>query len=567
MHPHSLQHRLAPWLFGLIALVCAAAASAHSGHDHGGGIAAPPPDAEPRFTAAGAAITVVGILKSSRLWLYADDAGSNAPLDGLRIDVDVDGNILHAERAAGAGAYVVAADALNIAGDHPLVITVADDSRVELLTATLAVPAADPAVHAGPAGDWEIAVLPLLAGGLVLYLAWRRNRSARSGFATAVALGTIGLCCVLLSGAYAVYVTTSTAAALVDIPDGPAGEALDSLPDTRARRMADGAVFLPKPAQSLLQLRTVTVHTQRLPRSLTLSGRIVHDPHSRIAVQAAQAGRLAPPPAGFPLPGARVKKGELLAFLQPVVSALEGARQQAELTALEKDLYLNRRQTERIREQLGTEDNSASVALDVGRAEQAALQKRIDLLRNALTAPLPMRAPADGVIGESNALHGAVIPAGGQVFSIVDPTRFRMQALAAPDLDTQRIHSAYAVLHDGRRFPLAFAGHGFQLDNQALPLQFRPLADMPALLIGALIDIRLQTHESLEGVPVPHTALLPAPAGDGAQVWVRTQAERFEPRRVRTQPADEQQVLVVSGLQAGERVITNGASLLSMVQY
>jgi multidrug efflux pump subunit AcrA (membrane-fusion protein) len=187
-------------------------------------------------------------------------------------------------------------------------------------------------------------------------------------------------------------------------------------------------------------------------------------------------------------------------------------------------------------------------------------------LRAALIVKLPLTAPIDGVIGESNALNGAVIPAGGQVYSIVDPTRFWMQALAAADLDTGQIKNAQAILHDGRAFPLSFVGHGYQLSNQALPLQFQPLAAMPALMIGSLLDIRLQTHETVAGMSVPRTAVLPAPGDAGAIVWVRTAAERFEARRVELQPVDEHRVLAVKGVQSGDRIVDSGSTLLSMLQ-
>ncbi|MBI5462677.1 MAG: efflux RND transporter periplasmic adaptor subunit [Gammaproteobacteria bacterium] len=567
------------WLILIACLWNPAVAFAHSGHNHGGETASAPAEAEPRFSSSGTHVTLVGILKAGRLWLHADDPASNAPIDALHIDVDAHGIIERAvphnsqqdsqrgtqQGSQYPGTYSVPADGLALPGKHALVVTVQSAAYTELLTATLTVPASAEPVASGSAPlSWDKALSILLVGCLVLYLAWRQARAATQPFILTVVLGSVGLCSVLLSSAYIVYNTTSVAAVVPGIPIQPAASAAE--PDTRPRRLPDGATFIPKPAQTLLQLRTLPVHPQRLPRSLTLPGRIVNDPQSTVVVQAEQAGRLSPPAHGFPLPGTRVKKGELLAHLQPVVSSLDGARQRAELAALEKDLYLNQRQTERLLAQLGTQNTTANVSLEVGRAEQAALQRRIELLRAALAVKLPMTAPVDGVIGEANALNGAVVPAGGQVFSIVDPTRFWMQALALPDMDTTQISSAQAVLHDGRSFPLAFAGHGYQLNNQALPLRFRPLAAMPALMVGTLLDIRLQTRDTVDGVRLPRTAVLPSADAMGATVWVRTAAERFEPRRVEIQSVDEHTVLAVKGLQPGDRVVDNGSTLLSMIQ-
>jgi membrane fusion protein, heavy metal efflux system len=49
-------------------------------------------------------------------------------------------------------------------------------------------------------------------------------------------------------------------------------------------------------------------------------------------------------------------------------------------------------------------------------------------------------------------------------------------------------------------------------------------------------------------------------------VFEHSSAERFEPRSVRVEPLDGERVLVVSGLKAGVRVVTQGAELLDQVR-
>ena len=49
-------------------------------------------------------------------------------------------------------------------------------------------------------------------------------------------------------------------------------------------------------------------------------------------------------------------------------------------------------------------------------------------------------------------------------------------------------------------------------------------------------------------------------------VWVKTAAERFEPRPVRIEPLDGARVAVVSGVEPGERVVVQGASLLNQIR-
>jgi membrane fusion protein, heavy metal efflux system len=49
-------------------------------------------------------------------------------------------------------------------------------------------------------------------------------------------------------------------------------------------------------------------------------------------------------------------------------------------------------------------------------------------------------------------------------------------------------------------------------------------------------------------------------------VWVKTAPERFEPRTVTTAPLDGISVTVTAGLKAGDRVATQGATLINQVR-
>jgi len=49
-------------------------------------------------------------------------------------------------------------------------------------------------------------------------------------------------------------------------------------------------------------------------------------------------------------------------------------------------------------------------------------------------------------------------------------------------------------------------------------------------------------------------------------VWVKTAPERFAARAVRSEPLDGLRVLVTGGLQAGDRVVVQGASLIAQIR-
>ena len=75
----------------------------------------------------------------------------------------------------------------------------------------------------------------------------------------------------------------------------------------------------------------------------------------------------------------------------------------------------------------------------------------------------------------------------------------------------------------------------------------------------------VQSKAKVQGIAVPVASLMKSPANQTI-VWVKAAPERFEPRIVTTEPLDGVQVAVTSGLQAGDRVATQGATLINQVR-
>src|SRR5574343_1100532 len=116
------------------------------------------------------------------------------------------------------------------------------------------------------------------------------------------------------------------------------------------QRMADGSVFLPKPAQRQLQVRTAVAEASELPRSFELNGRVLMDPNAGGKVQQINAGRIEPGPKGLPTAGQAVTKGDVLAYVVPAVAPLERASQSAQLAELRAAKSLAEKRLARLRE-------------------------------------------------------------------------------------------------------------------------------------------------------------------------------------------------------------------------
>ena len=342
-----------------------------------------------------------------------------------------------------------------------------------------------------------------------------------------------------------------------DHGDGPAAPSANG-----PQRQPDGSVFLPKPAQRQLGVRTLVAAAAALPRTLELNARVLMDPNAGGKVQALNAGRIEPGPRGLPNPGQAVRKGEVLAHVLPSAAPIERSNQAAQLAELRAAKALADKRVARLQE---LADTVPRKEIEAAESESASLGARITAFGAGLATRETLVAPVSGVIASANVVAGQVVDARELVFEIVDPSRLRIEALAFDAALASDIGGATLAV-GAQRVPLVFVGASRSLREQALPLAFR--AEGPALAqlaVGQPVQVFVQTRKTIEGIAVPVAALMKNPANQTI-VWVKTAPERFEPRSVTTEPLDGVNAAVTSGLKPGDRVATQGATLINQVR-
>lgn len=322
------------------------------------------------------------------------------------------------------------------------------------------------------------------------------------------------------------------------------------------QRLPDGSVFLPKPAQRQLAVRTVAVSGEALPRTVALQGQVLADPSAGGVVQPLQAGRLVAPPQGFPRLGQRVQRGEVLAYVEPAQGSLERSAQAAQMAELSAQQGLAQKRLARLQELADTVPRREIEAVE---GELQGLRARLAALQQGVSSREALRAPVAGLIAMGTAVAGQVVDARDRVFEVVDPKRLRIEALAYEVALAQDVGAAFV---DGKR--LTFLGAAAALRDQALPLHFATTEPLP-LAVGQPVRVLLQSRSTVQGHAVPAEALMRNPANQTI-VWVKTAPERFAPRVVLTQPLDGARVVVTQGLQDGDRVVTQGATLVNQVR-
>jgi biotin carboxyl carrier protein len=339
-----------------------------------------------------------------------------------------------------------------------------------------------------------------------------------------------------------------------DEPSAPVGNGPARLPD--------GSVFLPKPAQRQIGVRTLVAEAGELPRSHALAGKVTMDPNAGGKVQALVAGRIEAGPQGLPGVGQTVEKGQVLAWVAPSLAPLERANQQAQLAELTAARDLAARRMARLR---ALSDTVPRKEIEAAESEWASLDARAKAIGGGLARRDALTAPVAGVIASSNAVAGQVVDAREQVFEIVDPARLRIEALAY-DAEIAADVAGASLAAGEARVPLEFIGAARSLREQALPMAFAARGEALArLALGQPVEVFVHTRSTVQGVRVPAASVLKNPANQSI-VWVKTAPERFAPRLVTVAPLDGINVAITSGLAAGERVVTRAATLVNQVR-
>ncbi len=537
----------------LVAALLPGTALAHAGHDGAEEEAAAPADLAPRVVASSNLFELVGVLGSDgSLAITLDRFADNAPVDQAQIAVALAGTGIGSAERVGEAVYRLRHAPLARPGTYDLTFTVTAGAEIDLLAGTLTVP--PPVVTRSEAGSLVDALrqhprllglgAALLALGAGLgRLAAPRPLPPMVAEAPAKRRALVALALLLLPN-----ILPSLALAAPEAP----------------RRLPDGAVFMPKPSQRLLGVRTLITETVEAAPRVQLVGRVVPDPNGTGRVQPSQAGRIEAAEDGLPALGQRVQRGQVLAWVAPIYTAAERGQLQQNAAELDAQVIVAEARAARLARLQGS---VADRDIQDARTELQGLRQRRAAISPALGGREALRAPVDGIISSMAGAIGQVVEARETVFEVVDPSRLWVEAVAFdPATAFGAITAASAVGPGGEALVLDFVGRGLALRQQAVPLNFRIQAPPPGLAVGAPVTVSAEAGaRRVRGIVLPASAVV-RPAEGPPVVYEHGAAEVFTPRQVRVEPLDGRRVLVAAGLEPAMRVVVQAAGLIAQVR-
>lgn len=372
-----------------------------------------------------------------------------------------------------------------------------------------------------------------------------------------------------------------------------------------------GAVKFLMEQQWLIQMRLAPVEGRTVAKQINSTGRVIPAPDFQAHVASPVSGIVA---GNLPRVGQRVVKGQLLAVLRQTATSAERAQvkaavaqvqaQNAQAAAENARLEAERRSAEgqaqeaKVKLELAKKEAERAKRLyeqqilplqdlqraEAGRETAEAVYRAAAGRRDALNATRPLalgrtdisaadsnyevRAPINGFITKLNKSLGEQVTPGEEIIEITRLDTVWIEA-PVPERDLSRLSKNV----EAKFTTVAFAGQEFHGEivsvspiidehTRAAKVIFHASNESGKLRIGMLADVRIDGGERLQAMTIPIEAVLDH---EGKKiVYVLLSGEEFERREVLLGDEVGGKVVVLSGLKAGERVVTQGAYQLKL---
>jgi cobalt-zinc-cadmium efflux system membrane fusion protein len=324
------------------------------------------------------------------------------------------------------------------------------------------------------------------------------------------------------------------------------------------------------PEQPKANLKVDTVHLQNVADSLEIPGRVEADPAHVVHIYAPLSGRL----MNLNLtPGQEVHKGQVIATLQSGdVAQARSDFEKAHIEAVRADAALERGKQLVAHEVMSQADFLELKAVDdAAHSEQERARQRIHELgfsESGTTDITSITAPITGTVTDVGTASGEMqrsLETANGIATVANlDTVWVTGDLFEQDLGIVHPHEAVDLTfaaYPGEVFHGSIANIGDSLDPTTHAVKARVVLNNPGhrLKPAMFATLRIVKPEEMR-IMLPVEAVL----YDGAntEVYVPAADGKYEVRPVKVGDTLGKQIEILSGLQDGDRVVTQGAAYL-----
>ncbi len=184
-----------------------------------------------------------------------------------------------------------------------------------------------------------------------------------------------------------------------------------------------------------------------------------------------------------------------------------------------------------------------------------------------------VRAPISGYVQRINVSNGGYVEAGHSVVSVSQNRDLLIRAEVQPRYYSQLAHIEgvnFIVPGDAHVYSLSELGGSLvsyaratDLDCPLVPVTFR-VRNQGSLLSGSFVSLYITTGSDRQALAIPNTGIVEEMGN--FFVFVQLTPELFEKRLVTLGTTDGRATELLTGVRAGERVVTRGASMVRLAQ-
>ncbi len=322
-------------------------------------------------------------------------------------------------------------------------------------------------------------------------------------------------------------------------------------------------IIVPKEIQFHLGITTEKVTTKPLKGSIRLMGKVISDPSGYVRLHVSQTSRIINHSSyPLPLPGQKVKVDEVILAVAPTLTKVETGDQRSALYKAESEITQFRKEVDRL-EKLGS--FAIQKNLDNARAELEKAIKQRDEILNQTFKPEILRSPINGVIADFHVRPGEIVTPDQTVVEIIDPDKFLIEAQVFNPPIAPLINRGYArhPLYPQNLLPLKVLGISPKVnaEDQSIHILFQPEGKSEEIKLDMAIEILGELNQTESHLVIPRKSLVED--SSGSWVFIHTNPETFEARKVKVRRTIDDFVEVEEGLEEGEKIVTHGAYLLN----
>ena len=491
--------------------------------------------------------------EESRIDLFLSDAATNLPVDSASITITApDASEVKFEvRQVSVGQYALTG---TFPKDGDFGLTVAINAKQ------------------GP----DLLLLNSVVVGKELQQAEEHDAEATSGLSTPLAIG-IGL----LAGVFLMLViarrgkrppaaVARTILLFVLALAYPVGTSLGHEGHDKAQKKSAPTtteITVLKETQFLFGVETRTVELAPLEHALRLFGTVIPSSGGRAEVRASQPGRI----AGLNVHvGDRVRKGQVLASIDPTSDAGNTLDLQAQRNAVEAEYTAAKADYERLK---SISDIAAKRDLTEAEARFEQAEKNKQLFAGGGRS-YPLTSPIEGVVGAFTLSVGSTVQNDVPLFTITDLRTVYVEAqvfdrdAAFVTADGSFTVGSSTDEHRNSKLRLLSLAQEIDQSNQSQRVLFELADPDPGSVtggfkIGEFVTVVATATSDERGISVPASAMVEL---DGRPaVFIKDAAEHYSVSYVSVGEEGARMIPVSRGVEEGERVVINGAYQLKMM--